>query len=129
MLKRIENLLVRSMILSAGASIPALTALLAPAAAMPVPQEIQGVWAPDGRCAVAAARFTVTATEAGLGTAPPHAVVYIAHDGPGGAAALHWAEEGNVDNFVYDRQHDTLVHNLQGYGVPAAETLHRCAGP
>lgn len=97
-----------------------------PGEAVPIPAAILGVWALDGRCDNADDRLAITQGLAQWGSNPPAPIDYFLNDGPAGEAALHWAEEGIVDNFVYDKSQDVLIHNTQGYGMPGAERFVRC---
>ena len=98
----------------------------APAEAGAVPPAFRGIWAVDGRCQMGMGRLTLTAHAASLDNAPPEPVVLTPHDSPAGEDALHWAEEGEVDNFVLRHHPESIVHNLEGYGMGRAELLHRC---
>lgn len=97
-----------------------------PGESAPIPAAILGVWALDGRCDNVDDRLAITPGLAQWGSNPPAPIDYFPKDGPDGAAALHWTEEGVVDNFVYDAGHDVLIHNTQGYGMPGAERFDRC---
>ncbi len=102
----------------------------------PVPTAFIGTWAREGNCAMPEQRVAITAEVASVGTEEPVPVVYYADDdttghkpfpGDDGHGALLLAEEGNADNFVYDAEHDVLIHNTQGYNIPGgAELLKRC---
>ncbi len=53
-------------------------------------------------------------------------IVYVPNDDGAGHGAIHWAQEGNVDNFVYAAGKDAIVHNVQGYHMPGAVLYQRC---
>jgi hypothetical protein len=107
-------------------------AALAPtlaAAAEQIPREMQGTWAKDGKCAVAAERLVITATTATFGAGEPQNVGYAPHDGPGGRSALKWMTQGVVSNIEYVPSTDLLKLNRMGWGYPPTETdlYSRCA--
>ncbi len=106
----------------------ALIAAATAAAARPsVPQPYRGVWARDGQCHNVRARLVLRDSTAQLGGSTPMPVILVPHDSPDGQNALHWAGEGNVDNFVLRTHPDTIIHNSQGYGMAGAERYQRCA--
>jgi hypothetical protein len=102
-----------------------LAPLLLAAAPATVPTAFRGTWARNGNCTTPAERLTITATTAALGQDPAQPVIFDRGDGPHGESALHWAQEGNVDNFVAGAA-NTLVHNPEGYGMGQPETFKRC---
>lgn len=95
------------------------------AAALAVPKTMIGTWA-HGNCASQKDRLVITSTTAALGTDEPKPVVYFTNDAGPGKGALHWREEGNVDNFVYLSAERTIVHNTQGYNMPGRVYYGRC---
>jgi hypothetical protein len=99
--------------------------ILLAAAPAAVPQAFRGAWARDGRCSAPDDRLTITATTATLGRAPTQPVIFDRDDGPHGENALHWAQEGNADNFVAGPA-GTLIHNPEGYDMGQPEIYHRC---
>ena len=106
----------------------ALIAAASGGAAEPaVPKAYRGVWARDGQCQSARNRLVLRDSTAQLGRGAPMPVILVPHDSPAGEDALHWAGEGNVDNFVLRRKPDAVVHNGQGYGMPGAELFRRCS--
>ena len=109
-------------LLFAAALAPALAA-----AAEPIPREMQGTWAKDGKCAVAAERLVITATTATFGTNAPEAVGYAPQDGPEGRSALKWMTEGIVSNIEYVPSSGVLRLNGMGWGYPPTEIYSRCA--
>ena len=111
-------------LLFAAALAPALAA-----AAEPIPREMQGTWARNGKCAVVAERLVVTATTATFGTNALEAVGHVPDDGPNGRSALRWLTEGVVSNIEYVPSTDLLKLNVMGWGYPPAETeiYSRCA--
>jgi hypothetical protein len=98
----------------------------AAATAPQVPAKMIGTWAKGGQCTVASSRLVIAKTTVTLGTAKPQKIVYVPNDDGAGHGAIHWAQEGNVDNFVYAAGKDAIVHNVQGYHMPGAVLYQRC---
>ena len=112
-------------------TIIATAAILAvsPAWADEVPKDILGHWALDGACDKANASIHIDATTVAFGAEKGDAVDFTANDSPAGNGAIHWSEEGVVDNFEFDTASDTLLHNTEGYGMGLApEVYKRCKG-
>jgi hypothetical protein len=84
-----------------------------------------GTWS-TGSCTDASKLLVITATTAKMGTEPAAAIVYYPDDAGAGNGAIHWKEEGSVDNFVYVAEVKKLVHNTQGYGMPGKVAYVRC---
>lgn len=98
-----------------------------PALADDVPAELVGHWAVDGACDKADSSIHVETGTLAMGAGEPAAITFAADDSPSGNGAIHWAEEGNVDNFEFDKANDVLLYNAQGYGMGvAAVTYKRC---
>jgi len=97
------------------------------ASADTVPAAYLGRWARDGRCADPAALLVITPQTATLGRAAPAAIVYVPDDDGAGHGALHWRQEGVVDDFVFDQGSQTLVHHLQGSHMPGRLVYRRCS--
>lgn len=103
----------------------ALLAALVAAASAAVPSSMIGIWS-SGRCSDEGSRLVITATTAKLGTNPAEPIVYYPNDDGNGHGAIHWKEEGNVDNFVYVTATKKILHNTQGYHMPGAVLYARC---
>jgi hypothetical protein len=99
---------------------------LGAAAPAAVPDDFRGNWALGGRCDRPSARLVITGSSISFAGAPPRSVTFFEHDSPSGESALHWSEEGEVDNFVLRHDPTTIVHNTQGYGMPGAEIFKPC---
>jgi hypothetical protein len=103
----------------------ALVAILLAAVAAAVPSNMIGTWS-SGRCSDQSSRLVITATTAKLGTSRAQKIVYYPNDDGAGHGAIHWQQEGNVDNFVYVSATKKIVHNVQGYHMPGAVLYARC---
>jgi hypothetical protein len=103
----------------------ALVAILLAAVAAAVPSNMIGTWS-SGRCSQQSSRLVITATTAKLGTSRAQKIVYCPNDDGAGHGAIHWQQEGNVDNFVYVSATKKIVHNVQGYHMPGAVLYARC---
>jgi hypothetical protein len=100
---------------------------ISPAWADEVPADIVGHWALNGACDKVDAAIHIDATTLAFGDAKGEAVDFMADDSPSGNGAIHWSEEGVVDNFEFDPTTDTLSHNAEGYGMGGApEVYKRC---
>ena len=95
------------------------------AASNSVPAAMLGTWS-SGSCSDPAKLVVITATTAKMGTGPAAGIIYVADDDGAGNGAIHWKEEGSVDNFVYVASTDKLVYNAQGYHMPGAVGYTRC---
>jgi len=101
--------------------------VVSPAWADEVPSDIIGHWAIDGACGKADKSIHIDATTLGFGEEKGDAVEFMTDDSPTGNGAIHWSEEGVVDNFEFDTANDTLLHNNEGYGMGSApEVYKRC---
>jgi hypothetical protein len=98
-----------------------LLALASPA----VPSQMLGTWS-SGSCKDPSALLVITPTTAALGTHGASNIVYFPDDDGAGHGAIHWQEEGSVDNFVYDPGSDVIIYNAQGYHMPGAVKYSRC---
>jgi hypothetical protein len=101
--------------------------LVAALAGSPVPKPMLGTWS-SGACATKSAQLVIGPKVARLGTGNPMPIVYYANDDGAGNGAIHWREEGNVDNFVYVAAGTRIVHNTQGYHMPGQVVYKRCSG-
>lgn len=100
---------------------------MSPAWADEVPTDIVGHWALDGACDKADASIHIEPTTLAFGAAKGEAVEFMTNDSPAGNGAIHWSEEGVVDNFEFDTASDTLLHNTEGYGMGRTpEVYKRC---
>lgn len=91
-----------------------------------IPAEFLGVWAKEGECTNAAQKITIAQNGIKMGKSAFLPIVYVPDDDGQGNGALHWAEEGVVDNFVYYKEGDYIRHNTQGYNMLGAEYLKQC---
>jgi hypothetical protein len=93
-----------------------------------IPEELIGIWAVDGQCDDPASLIAVDETTLAFGEEEGGDAVYWPDDSPSGNGAIHWAEEGNVDNFEYWSDQDILAYNEQGYGMGVEPVLYeRCS--
>ena len=88
---------------------------------VPVPLYMQGIWAKHGRCDVLADRLTIAGNLAGWGKKRMRRIRYDDQ-----LRAVFWDEEYVVDNFVIGPNHEVLIHNTQGFGMPGEEGYGRC---
>lgn len=90
---------------------------IAPVLADEVPANLHGHWAIDGACEKPDDSVHIEGQMLGLGTGKPLAVVFYPDDSPSGNGAIHWDDEGSVDNFEYVPDSDELIYNGMGYGM------------
>jgi hypothetical protein len=102
-----------------------LLSVLLAAGSPAVPSDMLGTWS-TGSCTDSSKLLVITATTAKMGTEPAAAIVYVPDDAGPGNGAIHWKEEGSVDNFVYVPEVKKLVHNTQGYGMPGKVAYVHC---
>ena len=103
-------------------------ATITPAWADEIPAELIGHWAIEGACDSADKSIHIDAASLAFGDQAGEAVEFMTDDSPAGNGAIHWSEEGVVDNFEFDTASDTLLHNTEGYGMGVApEVYQRCA--
>jgi hypothetical protein len=103
-----------------------LLSVLLLAATTPVPSVMLGTWS-TGSCTDPSKLLVITATTAKMGTAAAAPIVYTADDDGAGNGAIHWAQEGSVDNFVYAASVKKIVYNAQGYHMPGQVAYVRCS--
>lgn len=104
-----------------------LSLSVTPALSDEVPAELVGHWAVNGACDDVEKSITIAAGTLAMGSTAPDAITFFPDDSPAGNGAIHWAEEGVVDNFEYDPAKDSLYHNSEGYGMGVApEVYTRC---
>jgi hypothetical protein len=90
---------------------------IAPALADDVPANLLGHWALDGACDKSDDSIHIETATLSFGTQKGEAIEFYPDDSPSGNGAIHWSEEGVVDNFEYDPTQDILLHNGEGYGM------------
>ena len=93
------------------------TLAITPALANDMPEELVGTWAVEGQCDQEDSIIHITADSLAMGAGEAMAIDYFEADSPAGNGAIHWAEEGNVDNFEYASETDQLLYNAEGYGM------------
>lgn len=91
-----------------------------------VPPVFLGTWA-HGSCANVADRLVIGPATARFNTMRPAAIYYDSFGDGAGHGAIHWDREYVVDNFVYVRENDVLIHNTQGFHMPGAVRYKRCS--
>jgi hypothetical protein len=96
-----------------------------PAFAEDIPADLLGHWAIGGACDRADDSIRVEAGLLSFGAQKGEAVEFFPNDSPSGNGAIHWTEEGVVDNFEYDATQDVLLHNGEGYGMGAAPDVYK----
>ncbi|MGV3548696.1 hypothetical protein [Rhizobium sp.] len=110
-------------------AISAFVLTVAPAYADEVPANLIGHWALKGACDTASASIHIKGNSLAFGSDQGAAVEFFPGDSPRGNGAIHWSEEGVVDNFEFDSARDVLLHNAEGYGMGGTpEVYTRCAG-
>lgn len=98
---------------------------IAPALADDVPAELHGHWAINGACEKTDDSIHIEGNTLSLGTAEAADVEFFPDDSPAGNGAIHWSEEGNVDNFEYAPDKDELLYNGEGYGMGVAPVVYK----
>lgn len=98
---------------------------IAPVFADDVPADLVGHWAIDGACDKADDSIHIEPGLLSFGEQEGAAIEFHADDSPSGNGAIHWSEEGNVDNFEYDTEQDVLLYNGQGYGMGVAPQVYK----
>jgi len=101
-----------------------LVATVAMAADTKVPKAAQGVWAEGGKCR--GSTVTITASTLRYKGAKPSAVYFSPKESPRGYGAIHYVEEGNVDNFEYAADKDQMIYNPEGFGMGKSVLYKRC---
>ncbi|CAM5776151.1 hypothetical protein LMIY3S_05383 [Labrys miyagiensis] len=96
----------------------------ASAAGAKVPKAAQGVWAEGGKCR--GSTVTITAGTLKYKGSKPSAVYFAPKESPRGYGAIHYVEEGNVDNFEYAADKDQLLYNPEGFGMGKSVLYKRC---
>ena len=72
-----------------------------------LPQEMRGVWAPDGQCGTVSRRAVFSATAVAVGERPPTEMRYFPQGQPLGKGVLWWTN-GTWSQFVYDASRDVM---------------------
>lgn len=98
---------------------------ITPAFADDVPTSLNGHWAVDGQCDSKDNSIHIEAGKLAMGTAAAADITYFTDDSPSGNGAIHWAEEGSVDNFEYAPDQDELLYNGEGYGMGVAAIVYK----
>ena len=111
--------------LFAMAATVAALSIITPAFADEIPANLIGHWALDGACDKVDQSIHIDATSLSFAAQKGEAIEYFADDSPAGNGAIHWSEEGVVDNFEYDPTQDVLLHNGEGYGMGAKPDLYK----
>ncbi|WP_448955023.1 hypothetical protein [Labrys neptuniae] len=90
----------------------------------PIPKAVRGVWAAGGKCGGTTVTFTArTLQHKGLQT---QAAYFSPNDSKRGYGAIHYVEEGNVDNFEYAEDKGLLIYNPEGHGMGKSVIYKRC---
>ncbi|MCP2137827.1 hypothetical protein J2S28_004951 [Rhizobium sp. SLBN-94] len=89
-----------------------------------IPKAAQGVWAEGGKCS--GSTVTITAGTLQYKGAKPDAVYFAPKESPRGYGAIHYVEEGNVDNFEYAADKDQMIYNPEGFGMGKPVLYKRC---
>jgi hypothetical protein len=90
----------------------------------PIPPELQGEWAQDGKCSNASKRLTMTRDTGKSGTTFAAAMGYT--DFASESSGLRWANEEDVDVFEYIPGRDVLMEHNMGWGTPPSALYKRC---
>lgn len=110
------------------ASLAIASSLVAPASAAEtkVPAGAQGTWAEAGRCGGSTVTFTAKTLQ--YKGQQAQAVFFAPKESPRGYGAIHYRQEGNVDNFEYADDKDQMLYNPEGFGMGKSVLYKRCAG-
>lgn len=91
-----------------------------------VPAAAQGVWAAAGKCSGTTVTFTAKTLQ--YKGQKAQAVFFAPKESPRGYGAIHYKQEGNVDNFEYADDKDQMLYNPEGFGMGKPVLYKRCAG-
>jgi hypothetical protein len=80
-----------------------------------VPHAAQGVWAEGGKCHGSTVTFTASTLQ--YKGEKPEAVYFTPKESPRGYGAIHYVQEGSVDNFEYASDKDQMIYNPEGFGM------------
>jgi hypothetical protein len=89
-----------------------------------IPKAAQGVWAEGGKCHGQTVTFTADTLH--YKGQRPNAAYFAPNESPRGYGAIHYVEEGNVDNFEYAADKDEMIYNPEGFGMGKAILYKRC---
>jgi len=115
---------MRSIFLAVGLLSLAFTSTVAFAKEAEVPKAAQGVWAKGGQCQ--GETVTLTADTLKYKGAQPQSVYFVPKESPSSHGAIHYKEEGSVDNFEYAADKDHLIYNPEGFGMGKSVLYTRC---
>ncbi|MDZ5454671.1 hypothetical protein [Labrys sp. ZIDIC5] len=90
----------------------------------PIPKAAQGVWAEGGKCGGATVTFTARTLQ--YKGQQAQAAYFSPGDSPRGYGAIHYVQEGNVDNFEFAKDKGLLIYNPEGYGMGKSVIYKRC---
>jgi len=94
------------------------------AAEAKIPKAAHGVWAEGGKCS--GLTVTITASTLQYKGNKPDAVYFAPKESPSGYGAIHYVEEGVVDNFEYAADKDQMIYNPEGFGMGKPVLYKRC---
>ncbi|MFE0015077.1 DUF4087 domain-containing protein [Mesorhizobium sp. NPDC059054] len=117
---------MRLRLLVAGLTIVSSLSAPAFAAGTKVPAAAQGVWAEAGKCSGTTVTFTAGTLQ--YKGQKAQAVFFTPKESPRGYGAIHYKQEGNVDNFEYADDKDQMLYNPEGFGMGKSVLYKRCAG-
>lgn len=89
-----------------------------------IPTPAQGVWAEGGKCRGETVTFTANTLQ--YKGAKPEAAYFAPKESPRGYGAIHYVQEGNVDNFEYAADKDQMIYNPEGFGMGKSVVYKRC---
>jgi hypothetical protein len=97
-----------------------------PFKSFPVPQELQGSWAPAGQCGDPNERMIIGEDTMRWNNGINQPVVYRVKQFPGWPGSIHFQEEYVVSFYGYDDEEpDALVFFQEGFNYPK-ERFERC---
>ncbi len=95
-------------------------------AAEPLPEQLLGAWAKNGRCSTASERLVITPTTIAFGDNTPEEAQYSANDRGPGQGVLRWARpEGDASGFQYFAASDALAFYGMGWGMGGPTAVYR----
>lgn len=89
-----------------------------------IPRAAQGIWAEAGKCQGRTVSFTADTLQ--YKGEEPQAAYFAPGESPSGNGAIHYKEEGNVDNFEYAAGKDQMIYNPEGFGMGKPVLYKRC---
>lgn len=90
-----------------------------------IPAAAQGVWAAAGKCSGTTVTFTANTLQ--YKGQKAQAAFFAPKESRRGYGAIHYKEEGNVDNFEYADDKDAMLYNPEGFGMGKPVLYKRCA--